>query len=287
VLQPLAILGPDRDLALDRLAVQIQRHLLFAALVELDVDGGAVVEVLEHYVDIDGGGEEVGHGGRRSGSGGRARSWMRCNGRRQVGGRWSAAGNSRSRGLGAVLDQARVVGSFPATSSRTAYIIAPPVPGFLCAPAVASFVRASSWARAHHPVQRCRLQAGQAGGGGDGRDTHHAACEQQCKKAPGGELYPTSCSFGALCPITRCSNALTAMTCPHCAGCLDRRRPEETFVARVTPTRHYQTAVPGLLRARIAPQQGLAEPLEAVFEQLHGCPPDEPIKGVLAGTALG
>jgi hypothetical protein len=64
VLEALAILGPHGDLALDRLAIEVQRHLLLAVLVELDVDGGAVVEVLEDDVDVDGGGEEVGHGGR-------------------------------------------------------------------------------------------------------------------------------------------------------------------------------------------------------------------------------
>jgi hypothetical protein len=64
VLEALAILGPHRDLALDRLAIEVQRDLLFAVLVELDVDGGAVVEVLEDDVDVDGGGEEVGHGER-------------------------------------------------------------------------------------------------------------------------------------------------------------------------------------------------------------------------------
>jgi hypothetical protein len=65
VLKALAILGSHRDLALDRLAIEVQRDLFFAGLVELDVNGGAVVEVLEDDVNIDGGGEEVGHSGRR------------------------------------------------------------------------------------------------------------------------------------------------------------------------------------------------------------------------------
>jgi hypothetical protein len=66
VLEALAILGSHRDLALDRLAVEVQGDLFLARLVELDVDGGAVIEVLEDNVDVDGGGEEVGHGGRRA-----------------------------------------------------------------------------------------------------------------------------------------------------------------------------------------------------------------------------
>jgi hypothetical protein len=67
VLEALAILGPDGDLALDRLAIEVERDLLFAVLIELDVDGGAVIEVLEDNVDVDRGGEEVGHGGERPG----------------------------------------------------------------------------------------------------------------------------------------------------------------------------------------------------------------------------
>lgn len=63
MLQALAILGPYGDLALDRFAIEIQRHLLLAVLVELDINGGAVVEVLEHDVDVDRGGEEVRHAG--------------------------------------------------------------------------------------------------------------------------------------------------------------------------------------------------------------------------------
>jgi hypothetical protein len=63
VFQPLAILGSYRDLALDRFAIQIQRHLFFAVLVQLHIHGRAVVEVLEHNVDVDGGGEEVRHAG--------------------------------------------------------------------------------------------------------------------------------------------------------------------------------------------------------------------------------
>ena len=62
MLQPLAILGPHGYLSLDRLAVEVQRHLFLAVLVQLDLDGGAVIEVFEDDVDVDGGGEEVRHG---------------------------------------------------------------------------------------------------------------------------------------------------------------------------------------------------------------------------------
>jgi len=64
VLQSLAILWAYCDLALDRLSVQVQRDLFFPVLVELDVHGLALVEFLEDDVDVDGRGEEVGHGGR-------------------------------------------------------------------------------------------------------------------------------------------------------------------------------------------------------------------------------
>ena len=63
VLQSLAILGSDCDLPLDRLAIEVQWHFLLAVLIELDIDGRAVVQVLEDNVDVDRGGEEVGHGG--------------------------------------------------------------------------------------------------------------------------------------------------------------------------------------------------------------------------------
>jgi hypothetical protein len=63
VLQSLAILGSDCDLSLDRLAIEVQWHFLFAVLIELDIDGRAVVQVLEDNVDVDWCGEEVGHGG--------------------------------------------------------------------------------------------------------------------------------------------------------------------------------------------------------------------------------
>ena len=65
VLQPLSILGPDGNLTLDRLAIQIQRDLLLAVLVKLHIDRLALVGFLEDDVDVYGGGEEVGHGGRR------------------------------------------------------------------------------------------------------------------------------------------------------------------------------------------------------------------------------
>lgn len=81
VLQALAILGPYRDLALDRLAIQIQRHLLLAVLVELHIDRLALVEVLEDDVDVDGDAEEVGHGGRGAAS---ALDGVRCRRRRSA-----------------------------------------------------------------------------------------------------------------------------------------------------------------------------------------------------------
>ena len=62
MLEALAIFGADGDLALDRLAIEVEGDLFLAVLVELDVDGGAVVEVLEDNVDVDRGGEEVRHG---------------------------------------------------------------------------------------------------------------------------------------------------------------------------------------------------------------------------------
>src|SRR5579862_1837151 len=61
VLQPLAILWPHRHSPLDRLPVHVERAFLSPALVELDVDHGPVVAVLEHNVDVDGRGEEVRH----------------------------------------------------------------------------------------------------------------------------------------------------------------------------------------------------------------------------------
>lgn len=61
VLQPLAVLGPHRNGALDRLAVHVQRGLLAAVLVQLHVDHGALVGILEDDVDVDGRREEVRH----------------------------------------------------------------------------------------------------------------------------------------------------------------------------------------------------------------------------------
>lgn len=60
MLQSLAIFRPDRHGALDGLPVHVQGNPLTAALVELDIDGLAVIEIIEDNVDIDGGGEEEG-----------------------------------------------------------------------------------------------------------------------------------------------------------------------------------------------------------------------------------
>jgi hypothetical protein len=60
VLQSLAIFGSNRYSALDRLAVHVQGDALAAALVELDIDGLALIEVFKDDVDVDGGGEEQG-----------------------------------------------------------------------------------------------------------------------------------------------------------------------------------------------------------------------------------
>lgn len=64
MLHPLAILGPDSHGALDRLPVHKQGRLLTSVLVELDVDHGPIIRVLEDDVDVDGVGEEVRHVGR-------------------------------------------------------------------------------------------------------------------------------------------------------------------------------------------------------------------------------
>ena len=56
--QSLAILRSDGHSTLDGLAIHVQRDPLAAALVELDVNGLALIEVFEDHVDIDGGGEE-------------------------------------------------------------------------------------------------------------------------------------------------------------------------------------------------------------------------------------
>ena len=63
MLQPLAILGSHGDGALDRLAVPVQGRLFATVLVELDIDHGPVVCVLENDVDIDRSREEVRHDG--------------------------------------------------------------------------------------------------------------------------------------------------------------------------------------------------------------------------------
>jgi hypothetical protein len=61
VLQALAVLWPDCDGALDRLPVHVQRGLLAAVLVQLHVDHGALVGILQDDVDVDGRREEVRH----------------------------------------------------------------------------------------------------------------------------------------------------------------------------------------------------------------------------------
>lgn len=63
VLEAFAVLGPHRHGALDRLAVHVQRRLFTAVLVKLDIDHGAVIRLVEDNVDVDGGREEVRHGG--------------------------------------------------------------------------------------------------------------------------------------------------------------------------------------------------------------------------------
>jgi hypothetical protein len=60
VLQSLAILWSNCYGTLDRLAVHVQGDALAAALVELDIDSLALIEVLENDVNVDGGGEEQG-----------------------------------------------------------------------------------------------------------------------------------------------------------------------------------------------------------------------------------
>lgn len=61
VLEALAILWPHGDGALDRFPVHVQGCLLAPVLVELDVDHGTVVGVLEDDVNVDGGRKEVRH----------------------------------------------------------------------------------------------------------------------------------------------------------------------------------------------------------------------------------
>jgi hypothetical protein len=60
VLQSLAILWSNRYGALDRLAVHVQGDALPAALVKLDINSLALIEVVKNDVDVDGGGEEQG-----------------------------------------------------------------------------------------------------------------------------------------------------------------------------------------------------------------------------------
>ncbi|KAL8303673.1 hypothetical protein RB597_004906 [Gaeumannomyces tritici] len=85
VLQPLAVLGPHRHGALDRLAVHVERRLLAPVLVQLDVHHGPLVAVLEDDVDIDWRREEVRHGGRAGGAAAAAGG----------GGRWFVVDTSR------------------------------------------------------------------------------------------------------------------------------------------------------------------------------------------------
>lgn len=56
-----AVLRADGDGALDGLAIHVEGRLLAPVLVQLDVDHGPVVSVLEDNVDVDGGREEVRH----------------------------------------------------------------------------------------------------------------------------------------------------------------------------------------------------------------------------------
>lgn len=58
--ESLAILRSDGHGTLDGLAVHVQRDPLAAALVELDVDGLALIEVFEDHIDVDRCGEEEG-----------------------------------------------------------------------------------------------------------------------------------------------------------------------------------------------------------------------------------
>lgn len=60
VLQALAIFGSDSHGTLHGLAVHVQGNPLSAALVELDIDRLASVQIIKDNVDIDGGGEEEG-----------------------------------------------------------------------------------------------------------------------------------------------------------------------------------------------------------------------------------
>ena len=64
VLEPLVVFRPYRDRPFDRLSIRVERCLLDPVLVELHVDRGPIVGVLEDDVDVHGSGEEVGHCGR-------------------------------------------------------------------------------------------------------------------------------------------------------------------------------------------------------------------------------
>lgn len=60
MLQSLAIFRSDRHGTLDGLSVHEQGYPLAAVLVELDIDGLAIIQVIEDDIDIDRGGEEEG-----------------------------------------------------------------------------------------------------------------------------------------------------------------------------------------------------------------------------------
>ncbi|TLD22838.1 hypothetical protein PspLS_07353 [Pyricularia sp. CBS 133598] len=67
VLEPLAVLGPNRDRALDGLAVHIERRLLPPVLVQLNIHHRPVVAIFEDDVNVHRGREEVGHDGQPGG----------------------------------------------------------------------------------------------------------------------------------------------------------------------------------------------------------------------------
>jgi hypothetical protein len=61
MLEPLAILGTNSDSAFNRLAIHKEGCLLATVLVELNIDHGTIIGVVEDNVDIDGSREEVRH----------------------------------------------------------------------------------------------------------------------------------------------------------------------------------------------------------------------------------
>lgn len=65
VLQSLAIFGSNRDRSSDRLPIHVQWCFLPSILLQLQVHHCFFIAVFQDNVDIDGGGEEVGHGVRR------------------------------------------------------------------------------------------------------------------------------------------------------------------------------------------------------------------------------